>query len=465
MDSKKTYIYVIIIAVLANFLAAYTSNTVVMALPQIAYELNLSNIMQNWIVTIYLITIAVLSVPLGKIASKKGFKRSFIFGSIIFFLGAIGTVLASDIPTLFFFRIFQAIGASFTFVCALSMIVSAVPPNKRGAAIGINIASGHIGISLAPVLGGFLTYNFGWRSIFIITFPISILIILFTIFKVKDEWTLGEDDKIDIIGGIVYALGITTFIYGFTTLNQLKGLIFTTIGIIILLLFIIFEIKSETPIFDISLYKNKIFTLSNIAYLFSYIGVFAVTTIMNYHFQYIRSWNPDITGLILLATPLTQSIITPYSGRLSDRVNPQKLCSFGMFIVTISLIILVSVNGKTDLWIIVFALAMEGLGYGLFLSPNTNSIMSSIPRENTGMGSAAVTTIRMIGQTLSIGLLSLVFAIVMGNVLISPKVYPELAKSCQITLIIGVVLTIISLIASLISMKINNKNSLKLSLN
>ena len=271
-----------IVGSLASFIAAYTSNAVTMALPELARIFHLSNILQNWTINLYLLTMAVLSVPFGKICAQKGLKKSFFYGAIVFLIGTIGIILAMNTETLLLFRFIQAIGSAAIFVSSVSMIVKAVPDNKRGRTLGINIASLYIGLSLAPALGGSLTYNFSWESIFILTLPISFIVVVLTFLKIKDEWKLNSNDPIYKKRSIFYAIGISAFMYGFTNLNTLNGQIITTIGAIFLIIFTHYKLKQKYPIFNVRLYKNRKFLSSNIASINNYISIFSLSTIINY---------------------------------------------------------------------------------------------------------------------------------------------------------------------------------------
>ncbi len=396
--------------------------------------------------------------PSEKFVPKKDLKKSFFYGALVFFIGTAGIIMAANTEMLLLFRFIQAIGSAAIFVSSVSMIVKAVPNNQRGRALGINIASVYIGLSLAPVLGGSLTYNFGWESIFAITLPVSFIVVVLTYLKIKEEWKLDAYDPIDIKGSIFYGIGISAFMYGFTELHTLTGQAITAVGVIFLIIFIYYELKQKYPIFNVRLYKNHKFLSSNIASVISYISIFSVSTIINYHFQYILGWNAQMTGLILISMPVMQAIVTPQSGKLSDLINPQKLSALGMGLATIAILILTTMDDSTSVYIIIIALMIGGVGYGLFSSPNTNTIMSSVPPNETTMASAAVATMRVIGQTLSIGILTVIFAFVMGNVAITPlSVYPQLGESCHLALICSTILGVISVLASLVGMNSNDK--------
>jgi MFS family permease len=458
MENDKTMQkYVIFACALGSFLTAFLSNATVIASPSIALQFGMSNIQQNWIATIFFLIIAVVSVPAGKLAGKYGLKKSLITGVIIFLLGSIGCALSFNTITILGFRALQGIGGGLLNVCGTALVVSALPPQKRGKGIGLTVAGVYIGLSLAPVIGGFLNYHFGWRSIFYIVIPLLIILLYIIPTRITKEWKIGETEPIDLPGSVIYSIGILFFVYGFTIINTLPGIILTIIGLIGLIGFGMFELRQKYPVFEMRLFKNHKFLSSNIAALISYLATFVITFVINYHLQYIMGMNSQSAGMILIITPLMMAILAPNAGKLSDKINPQKLAALGMSLVTIAILILVFITETTPVYIIVFAMFLQGVGYGLFSSPNTNSVMSSVPRNQTPSASSAVATMRVIGQTLSSGMLTVIFAIIMGSVPIIPKYYGLLLKSSQIACIISVVLCVLAVITSLVGIKSKDK--------
>ena len=171
--------------------------------------------------------------------------------------------------------------------------------------------------------------------------------------------------------------------------------------------------------------------------------------------QYIKGFDSQYAGIILLVAPVCQVIIAPIAGRLSDRYVPQILAAIGMALGTLSLILFTFLNMETSLEFLIIAMILYGVGFGLFSPPNTNVIMGSVPPKDTSVASAAVSTMRTVGQAMSMGILTLVFAFVMGNVPIIEEYYPLLINSCQITCIICVVLCILSVFASFVGIRSN----------
>ena len=161
---------VILLAAVVSFVTAFLANISV-ALPLIARELAMSNIVQNWVATIFLLAIAALSIPLGKLTSKYGLKKSLLFGIIVTLIGVIISCFSLSSEMLLFSRVIQGIGTAFINVASMALIVSAVPPETRGQALGLNIAGVYIGLSSAPVIGGIVIYYLGWQSIFYCMLP------------------------------------------------------------------------------------------------------------------------------------------------------------------------------------------------------------------------------------------------------------------------------------------------------
>lgn len=301
-----------------------------------------------------------------------------------------------------------------------------------------------------------MNYQLGWRSVVLFGVPFLLVILALLLTKVDEEWITFENVPLDVKGSVAYGIGMVLFIYGFTILNELLGVILTVLGIMMLIVFGWIELSEVHPVFDIRFFKNRKFLSSNFASLCAYLATFAVTTILNYHLQYIKGLDSQTAGIILLAAPLCHIVLAPIAGRLSDKYVPQVLAAIGMGLGTVSLVLFSFLNEATSLEFLIIAMIIYGVGFGLFSPPNTNVIMSSVPPKDTSVASASVATMRTVGKAMSLGILTLVFAFVMGDVPIVEQYYPLLISSCQITCIICVVLCIASVFASLVGIKSND---------
>lgn len=449
--------YVIVIAAVTSFFAVFLSSAVMISVPSLASEFGMSNIVQNWVTMFFFLAVAAVTVPAGQIAGKFGLKKTMIYGMLLYIVSSIIIVFSVSQEMFLICRIFQGIGSGLLNVASMAMVVSAFKPQDRGQAIGFTVVGVYLATSLSPVIGGFLNHNFGWRSIFCMTVPFLILCLALLIAKIDKEWITFEDDKIDAKGSVLYSIGIILFVFGFTMLNEPTGAILTIIGLILIITFVYVELKEKTPVFNIKLFKNSRFTSANFAALSAYFATFAIVTILNYYLQYIKGFDSSQAGTILLITPVLQVIMAPIAGRLSDKINPQILSAIGIGFGGLGIFLISLIDATTPLNYLMVAMAIQGFGFGLFSSPNTNAIMGSVPPKDTPFASASVSTMRVIGQTLSMGIFTLIFAYVMGNVSIIPENYHLLLLSCKIATGICTILCVISIFSSLVGIGLNKK--------
>ncbi len=439
----------LLVATLASFFTPFMASAVNIAIPSIGSEFAADVILLSWIPTAYLLAAAVFSVPFGRIADIHGMKKIFTYGIIIFTVATFLCAVSPSIISLIIFRILQGVGSAMIFVTGLAIITSVYPKNQRGKAIGINIASVYIGLSMGPVLGGLLTQYFGWRSIFLVVIPLGILVIALTITKLKGEWAECAGETFDVPGSLIYSLALVILIYGFSILPGLNGIIMVLLGILGLIGFAIFELRVKNPVFEIRLFKNITFGFSSLAALINYSATFAVVFLLSLYLQYIKGLDPQAAGLILVAQPIVMAITSPIAGRLSDKFSPGLIASIGMVVTTLSLFCFTFLSTSTSIEYIILILLVLGFGLGLFSSPNTNAIMSSVEKRFYGIASATVGTMRLIGQMLSMGIAILVFSIFIGNVQILPASYPALLASINTVFIFCTVLCFIGIFASL----------------
>ena len=439
----------LLVATLASFFTPFMASAVNIAIPSIGSEFSADVILLSWIPTAYLLAAAVFAVPFGRIADINGMKKIFTYGIIIFTLATFLCAVSPSIISLIFFRVLQGIGSAMIFVTGLAIVTSVYPKNQRGKAIGINIASVYIGLSMGPVLGGLLTQHFGWRSIFLVLIPLGIFVIALTLTKLKGEWAECAGEKFDFPGSIIYGLALIILIYGFSILPAQNGIILVILGLLGIIGFALFELRIKNPVFEVRLFKNITFGFSSLAALINYSATFAVVFLLSLYLQYIKGMDPQMAGIILVAQPVIMAITSPIAGRLSDRFSPGLIASIGMTITTVSLLGFVFITSSTSIMYIITVLVVLGFGLGLFSSPNTNAIMSSVEKRFYGIASATVGTMRLIGQMLSMGIAILVFSLFIGNVQISPSNYPALLTSITTVFTICTILCFIGIFASL----------------
>jgi MFS family permease len=195
--------------------------------------------------------------------------------------------------------------------------------------------------------------------------------------------------------------------------------------------------------------SNTVFVFSNLAALINYSATFAVSFLLSLYLQYIKGLSPQNAGLILVSQPIMQALFSPSAGRLSDRIESRIVASAGMALTVIGLLLLTLLNEETALVFIIVSLMLLGFGFALFSSPNTNAIMSSVEKRFYGVASATLGTMRLIGQTLSMGIAMLIFAIHIGKVQITPEYYAPFLTSTQTAFVVFAVLCFGGIFASL----------------
>jgi len=441
---------VLLVATIASFLYPFILSAVNIALPTIGEELSLDAVMLGWIATAYLLSSATLLVPFGRIADIYGRKKIFTCGIVVLALSSLLSGMANSATMLISCRVFQGVGGAMLAGTAIALLTTVFPANERGKALGINVAATYLGLSMGPVLGGILTHHLGWRSIFFLSALLGLAIIGVVFWKLKGEWTGAKGEKFDLVGSVIYILGLVALIYGFTLLPEMLGVWLIVGGAIGLSAFVRWETRTRSPVLDISLFKNsKAFTLSNVAALINYSATFAVTFLMSLYLQYVKGFNPESAGLILVAMPAMQAIFSPLAGRLSDRIEPRLIASAGMALTTIGLVIFIFVNAQTPLNLIIGNLILMGFGFALFSSPNTNAVMSSAPNTAYGVASATLATMRQVGMVLSMGIAMLMFTLYIGRVQITPEYYSLFQQSMKTAFIIFAILCFGGIFASL----------------
>lgn len=451
-DNKKL---VLLITTMSSFLAPFMASSVVIGLPSIGNEFRMDAVLLSWVPTSYLLAAAMFLVPFGRIADIYGRKKVFRYGITIDIVASILIVVSTNEFELLFLRVIQGLGAAMIFGTGIAILTSVYPPGERGKALGITIAGVYSGLSLGPVIGGFLTQNFGWRGIFISYVPLELIIIVLTVWKLKGEWADARGEKLDIPGSVIYGFSLAALMYGFSLLPETTGAELILVSVAAIVAFSVWETKAKNPVLDINLFRhNTVFTFSVLAALINYSATFAVAFFLSLYLQYVKGFDPEVAGFILVSQPAVMAFFSPFAGRLSDRIEPRIVASIGMAFTTAGLFLLSFLDGKTTIEFIVTSLIILGFGFALFSSPNTNAVMSSVERKFYGVASATLGTMRLTGQMLSMGIATLVLAVYIGETEIAPKYYPSFLAGEKVAFIVFSSLCFAGIFASLARGKI-----------
>jgi len=455
-ELKKSVLFV---AAFSAFITPFMGAATNLALPAIGRDLNASAIELNWVVTAYLLSTAVFILPAGRLGDIVGRKKIFMYGLILFSVTTFALVFSMHITYFLIMRALQGISSAMIFGTSMAIITSVFPPGERGKAMGINITAVYAGLSSGPFLGGLLTEHLGWRSIFAVLVPVGLTAAILTHRKIRMEWADASEEKLDIAGSLLAGSGLVTLILGFSRLPGAIGTSMCGTGIILLVLFIMQERRAKHPLLDLSLImKNRVFSFSSLAALIHYSATSAIGFFLSLYLQFLKGLDARTAGLILMTQPVVMAIFSVSAGKMSDRVNPGYLASAGIAITSIGLFLLTFIESNTSITYIISILVLNGTGYALFSTPNSNAIMSSVEKKHLGVASGMLGTVRMIGQTMSLGVAMILIALYIGDQKINPDNYPELLRTIKTGLVIFAFVCIPAIFASLARNKKLNEN-------
>ena len=220
MDDSSVKWSALVAATLAAFLPPFMGSSITIALPSIGNEFALDAVSLSWVATSYLLAAAIFLVPFGRIADIRGRKKIFAYGTLVYTLSSLLSAVSPSAVALIAFRILQGIGSAMIYGTGVAILTGLFPAGERGKVLGWNTAGVYTGLSVGPVLGGFLTEQWGWRSIFLANVPLGLIIIVFVLWKLKGEWAAADGERFDLAGSIVFSLSLVAPLITSATINS-----------------------------------------------------------------------------------------------------------------------------------------------------------------------------------------------------------------------------------------------------
>ncbi len=448
-DQQVSKRAVLTIAILSSFLTPFTSSSINIALPTIGEKLHLDAISLDWVATAYLLAAAAFLVPFGRVADIRGRKRIFQIGIVMDAAASILCAIAPSGGWLIAFRVLQGIGGAMIFGTSIAILTSVYPPQERGRALGFTVASVYTGLAVGPLIGGIITHGFGWPGIFFLNAILGIIISIVVFTRLRGEWAGARGEKYDFPGAVLYGVAMVMLVYAFSVLPNWLGFVLIAAALAGFVVFIRWEMRAPAPVLNVGLFRgNGVFALSNLAAFMNYAATAAVTFLLSLYLQYINGFTAFHAGLILIIQPVIMVICSPIAGSLSDRVEPRVVASIGMALTTTGLVVLTFLGSQNNLALVIAGLAVLGLGFGFFSSPNTNAVMGAVDRKVYGVASGTLGTLRLTGQAFSLGLVLLLFSLYIGPVEITEPYFPMFLKSMRVAFIISAVLCFGGIFAS-----------------
>lgn len=413
----KSQVSILVIVAATSFMGTFLISSVNIALPSIGSGLGIDAVSLSWVITSFLLSTAMFQLPAGSLGDRMGIRMFFKAGIVIFTLSSLLCTFSVSAGWLIGARFLQGIGAALGNATGSAILVMAFPPQYRGRVLGISVAGVYLGLAIGPFFGGILTQSLGWKSIFYLAVILGFAASLISfIFLGKDTKSPTEPKKTDFQGIAAFMIGLMTLVYGSSQIPQFHGWILLASGLVILFFFWNIESRAVQPIFNTRLFtENRLFAFSNLAALINYTATFAIVFILSLFLQRIQGLSPSEAGMILVSQPLVMAIFSPITGRLSDRIQARYLASLGMAICASGLLALSFLSPSTPVWLITSILIFVGLGFALFSSPNMNTIMGSVERTQYGLASGTSSTMRVLGQIVSMTIVTLFFTFYFGD--------------------------------------------------
>lgn len=418
---------------MAHFLMPFMMSAVGVALPDMGREFSASAMQLGLVETTYVLSASIFLLAMGRMGDIHGRRKVFQLGILAFTLTGGIISQAWSIEAVIGLRFLQGMGGAMVMATTMAIVVSAFPPAERGKALGIAIASVYAGISCGPFFGGMLVASFGWRSLFYLVIPLGIITYITVRLKMREEWAEAKGEPFDWVGLLIYGPSILLLMIGVSNLS--KGswawALFITANLG-LALFVWWESRSRYPILNISLLRNnRVFALSNLAALFNYAATFGVTFFLSLYLQYVKGMGPQQAGTVLITQPIVQTLLSPFCGKLSDRVPASFVATSGMALCAIGLAVAATLSRDSSLLTVVVLLVFLGAGFALFSSPNVNIIMGSVEPRYLGIASGLNSSVRTLGMMTSMMIITLIFSYLMHGQPVTAETQPAFLASMR----------------------------------
>lgn len=369
----------------------------------------------EWVVLGYLLTLTCLLLLMGRLGDMFGKRRMYAAGFVLFTLASVLCGLSWNIGALIGFRVLQAVGAAMIQAVGPALLVTAFPPNQRGTALGAIGSFVAAGILIGPALGGLLLRYVGWQSIFYVNIPVGIAGTWLTLRSIAADPPAKGGQVFDVGGALLLLASLFGLLLALTEGPNWGWDDARVLGLLALFvvaggLFVAWELRFAQPMINLRMFRSAAFSLNLLAGLVLFLGLSFNLLLTPLFLQLVYRFDLQTTGLALMALPLTLSLASPLSGRLSDRIGPRALTIAGLIGVAAGLLGVSFTQESTPLWQMIFWLLVMGAGVGLFQSPNNSTVLGNAPPEALGVASGLLAVVRTLGQTAGIAVAGAIWA-------------------------------------------------------
>ncbi len=406
--------YVLAATGMGIFLGTIDGSIVNITLPTMVEGFNTSFATIQWVVLVYLLTVSVLMLGMGRLADIKGKKPIYTLGFAVFVVGSLLCGLSPTVGTLIASRVVQGIGASMVMALGMAIVTESFPPEERGRALGITGAIVSIGVVTGPTLGGLIVKNLSWHWIFFVNIPVGLIGIPMILRFVPDLRPTGNQ-KFDFAGAGTLLMTLMCLLMALN-LGQVDGfsnpLVLGLLAgfAVFLVLFIVAERRAEQPMIDLSLFRNVLLRTNLITGFLTFVTQAGSIFLLPFYLQNALGYDPQQAGFLMVVVPVCLGIMAPISGTLSDKVGTRPITAIGLVFLLIGYISASTLSLETTALGYALRFIPVGIGVGIFQSPNNSAVMGSSPKSQLGVVSSLLAITRTLGQTAGIALLGAFWA-------------------------------------------------------
>lgn len=413
------------------------------AVPAMAQDLSANAILVTWVPSAFMLANAIFLLPAGRMADIHGRKKIFLTGMTIFSVSCVMAYLAPSIELLLVTRVLQGLGGAFAFATGLAILMSIFSTENRGTALGIAAATLYLGLSLGPVIGGWFTEHFGWRSVFLFPVVLGFISVTLTVFRLKGEWKNPAPNKVDWYGSLIFALWSSALYVGISLIPDRTSWVLIGSGITGAIYFYFQQLASPNPLIRFKqIMQNQVFSRSLLGNLCIYSSNYPFVFLFSLYLQFIQGMSPASAGKIMVLQPMMMAIVAPIAGRLSDEFEPRYIATTGCIVMACAFALLQTIDTGTSIPVICVGLITLGIGFGLFTTPNNTAALSAMDKERLGIGTALLNLARVSGNMIGTATVLLLVTLFIGHVKIEPPLYPALLMLIHVALGMSCVLTL-----------------------
>ncbi len=417
MDRK----YWVLIAIgTGAFMAALDGSVVNAILPVLRSTLHTDVALIEWVITVYLLVVSGLLLGFGRLGDLRGHKDIYLVGMVAFIASSAMCGLAPSASWLIAARALQAIGAAMQFANSPAILTKTFPASERGHALGLQATMTYLGLSAGPSLGGLLAEHLSWRWVFFINLPVGgLALFLCSRFIARDEPD-ASNPPFDLAGAVLFFSGLSSLLFALNQGHAWGWLSPATLGLAtfafaLLAIFVQVERHRRSPMLDLSLFAVRAFSGSTASAVLNYVCLYGVLFLVPFYLIQGRGLSPSQAGLLLSVQPLVMMLAAPVSGAVSDRIGTRAPAAIGMGLLACGLWLLSRARLDTPLTQVALALAVCGLGTGIFIAPNNSALLGAAPKNRQGIASGVLATARNVGMVLGVGLMGAILTTVLHD--------------------------------------------------